>query len=138
MKITLDLATRLVDRALEKAKQEFGMPITVAICDDNGFLVTFSRQEGCPLRGIQLSQSKAHTAVRMGVSTDTLFNRLKQNQLDIRWFCDPLMTPLPGGNLLTDQDGNLLGAVGVSGMAAHEDNVITEYLAELVSSGQVR
>ncbi|HEY3424458.1 MAG TPA: heme-binding protein [Negativicutes bacterium] len=138
MKMTLDLAKRLVELALERAKQDFEMPITVAICDDNGFLVTFARQEGCPLRGIQLSQSKAHTAVRMGVSTDVLFNRLKKDQLDIRWFCDPLMTPLPGGSLLKDQDGKLLGAAGVSGMAAHEDNVITEYLAELVSSGQVR
>ncbi|MFN0040472.1 MAG: GlcG/HbpS family heme-binding protein [Burkholderiales bacterium] len=132
--LTLELAANYLERAMSKARQEFGRPICVAICDPSGFLIAFARMEGAPLRSIQISQSKAYTAVRMGVSTDALLARLKKEGIEIGYFCDPLMTALPGGNLLKDAAGVLLGAIGISGLAATEDQVITEYVAELAKA----
>ena len=132
--LTLELAANYLERAMNKARQDFGRPICVAICDPAGFLIAFARMEGAPLRSIQISQSKAYTAVRMGVSTDALLARLKKEGIEIGYFCDPLMTALPGGNLLKNSAGTLLGAIGISGLAATEDQVITEYVAELAKA----
>jgi glc operon protein GlcG len=133
-KLMFEVAKTYLDRAMAKAKQDFNRPICVAICDPSGFLLAFARMEGAPLRSIQISQSKAYTAVRMGVSTDAFLARLQKENIEIGYFCDPLMTALPGGNLLKDAAGSLLGAIGISGLAASEDQLITEYIAELAKS----
>ncbi len=133
-RLTFDVAKTYLDHAIAKARLDFNRPICVAICDPSGFLLAFARMEGAPLRSIQISQSKAYTAVRMGVSTDAFLARLRKDNIEIGYFCDPLMTALPGGNLLKDAAGTLLGAVGISGLAASEDQVITEFIAELAKS----
>jgi uncharacterized protein GlcG (DUF336 family) len=63
------------------------------------------------------------------MSTDAFLNRLNTDNIDIRYFCDPLMTALPGGNLLISKSGEILGAIGVSGLKPVEDQVITETVA---------
>ena len=125
-------AMTLVKKAIEKAKADYGRPICVSICDQSGFLAAFVRMDGSPLRSIQISQRKAYTAVRMGMNTDALNAKLSKENLDLGWYCDELMTALPGGNLLKDCNGTVMGAVGVSGLAPSEDQVITEYIASLV------
>ena len=135
--LTLDAANKCLEHAVSKTQSEFKRPICVAVCDAYGFLVAFSRMDGAPIRSIAISQQKAHTATRMGMSTDAFLGRLRADDIDIRYFCDPLMTALPGGNLLRDKNGTVVGAVGVSGLKPAEDQVITEHVASLYESGQL-
>ena len=132
---TLDVARSLLDRAMAKAKREFNRPICVAVCDPQGFLLAFARMEGAPVRSIQISQGKAYTAARMGVSTEALLARLKKEGIEIGYFCDPLLTALPGGSLLKDDSGTVVGAIGVSGLTSAEDQIVTDSIAEFVLSG---
>jgi glc operon protein GlcG len=132
--LTLDIARQCVDRAMARAKQEFKRPICVAVCDPQGFLLAFARMEGAPVRSIQISQGKAYTAARMGVSTEAVLARLKKEGIEIGYFCDPLLTALPGGSVLKDGSGTVVGAIGVSGLTSAEDQLITDGVAELVSS----
>jgi uncharacterized protein GlcG (DUF336 family) len=133
--LTLELAGQLLERARARAQQEFKRPICVSVCDAQGFLLAFARMEGAPVRSIQISQGKAYTAARMGVATEAVLTRLKKEGIDIGYFCDPLLTALPGGSPLRDKAGVLLGAIGVSGLASAEDHAITEAIAEQVRSG---
>ena len=128
--LTLSLAQECTNFAVEKAQGEFGRPICVSVCDAYGFQMAFSRMDNAPIRSIAISQQKAHTATRMGMSTDAFLERLQNDNIDISYFCDPLMTALPGGNLLQMKDGKVLGAVGVSGLKPAEDQIITEAVAE--------
>ncbi len=66
--LTLDVAQKLVNLAVEKGTKDFGRPICVSVCDANGDLIAFGRGIGSPLRSIRISQQKAYTAVRMGVA----------------------------------------------------------------------
>ena len=127
--LTLEDVQKVVAEAVAKAKVEFGRPICVSVCDVSGFLVAFARMEGAPLRSIEISQNKAFTAVRMGVATDKFHARLERDHLEASYFGER-MTPLPGGNLLTDSKGKMLGAIGVSGLALYEDQSITESLTK--------
>jgi len=133
--LTLDIARQCLDRAMGRAKQEFKRPICVAVCDPQGFLLAFARMEGAPLRSIRISQAKAYTAARMGVSTEAVLARLKKEDIEIGYFCDPLLTALPGGSVLKDESGTVVGAIGVSGLTSAEDQVITDGVAAFVLSG---
>ncbi len=128
--LTLAAANKCLERAVAKAQTEFKRPICVSVCDANGFLVAFSRMDGAPIRSIQIARSKAYTATRMGIATDEFLARLRNDNVDIGYYCDPLMTALPGGNLLKDKSGAVIGAVGVSGLKPVEDQVVTEHVAQ--------
>jgi glc operon protein GlcG len=138
MAFPLDLAQKLIGLALEKGRRDFARPIVVAVCDENGFLVALARQENAPLRSIQISQSKAYTAVRMGMNTAALLAKLQKENLSLAYYCDPNMTAMPGGTLLKRTDGTILGAIGISGLAPHEDVAVTEYVAGLLAAGEIR
>ena len=127
--ISLAHAQKCLNVAIEKAEQDFKRPICVSICDSYGYQIAFYRMVKAPIRSIAISQQKAHTATRMGMSTDAFLERLNADKIDIRYFCDPQMTALPGGNLLKSKGGDVLGAVGVSGLKPVEDQIITETIA---------
>ncbi len=135
--LTMEMANKCIDRAVAKAQAEFKRPICVSVCDANGFQIAFSRMGGAPIRSIQISQSKAYTATRMGIATDEFLARLRSDNVDIGYYCDPLMTALPGGNLLKDKKGTVVGAIGVSGLKPTEDQAVTEHVAQLLKSGQL-
>jgi glc operon protein GlcG len=137
MELTLNLARKLIEIGKQKATQDFGRPICIAIGDNSGEVLTFDRMEGSPLRSIRISQQKAYTAIRMGVSTDIFLTKLQQENLEVSYYCDSGLTALPGGNLLKDKAGKIIGCVGVSGLAASEDQVITEYISRIVAEENI-
>jgi glc operon protein GlcG len=130
--LTLELAQDFLARAMAKATADFGRPICVAVCDAQGFLLGFARMAGAPVRSIAISQGKAYTSARMGVTTEALLARIHREQIEVGYFCDPLMTAMPGGSPLKDANGTLVGAIGVSGLTSAEDQTITDFIATLV------
>ena len=116
-------------QAMAKATQDYKRPICVAVCDDKGFLMAFARMAGAPVRSVAISQGKANSAARKGVTTEAFLARLHREQIQASYFCDPLITGLPGGSPLKDADGSLVGAIGISGLAAAEDQAITDAMA---------
>ena len=122
MSMTLQRAQQLIAEAIEKAKKDYKRPICVAVCDAQGFPVAFARMDGSPIRSIDISRRKAFTAVRMGVSTAAFFARLQKDNLEAHYFGDELV-PLPGGNVIKDGE-SVIGGIGISGLAATEDQEI--------------
>src|SRR5271166_4363305 len=119
--IGLQAARELAARGLERAATAFGRPVCVAVCDAQGFLLAFMRGDGAPVRSIQLSQGKAYSAARMGVNTDAFLERLRRDNLQPGYFCDDHLTALPGGAVLKDDAGQVLGGAGISGLSSAED-----------------
>jgi len=135
--VSLESAQKIVAEALKKASADYKRPICVSVVDKNGFLVAFARMDGTPLRSIEISRRKAFTAVRMLMPTDQFLKLLTEKNLQASYFGDDTLTALPGGNPLKDASGNVLGGVGVSGLAPSEDQAITEAMAELMKAGKV-
>jgi glc operon protein GlcG len=123
--MTSDRAQNILRQAMEKATAGFQRPICVSICDATGLLVAFARMDGAPVRSIWIAQQKAFTAVRMQISTAAFLERLRKDSLDASWFGEGLVA-LPGGNVVKDASGNVIGAVGISGLASHEDQQIAD------------
>ena len=129
--MNLRQAQDLITKATEKATSDFKRPICVAVCDASGFPIAFARMDGAPIRSIEISRRKAFTAVRMGMSTDAFLARLQKDNWQASYFGEDML-PLPGGNPLKDASGAIVGAIGISGLAAHEDQVISEAMAAIV------
>jgi glc operon protein GlcG len=127
--LTLERAQALVQGALAKAMQDHGRPICAAVCDERGLLLAFARMDGAPPRSVQISQGKAYSSARMGVTTEALLARLHREKIEVGYFCDPALTALPGGSPLKDASGLLLGAIGISGLSSAEDQAITDAMA---------
>jgi len=124
--MTYESAQKAITHALDKARADFKRPICVAICDQTGMLVAFARMDGAPVRSVEISQRKAFTAARMGVTTAAFLERLRKDNIEASWFGDGLCA-LPGGAVLKDGWG-----VGISGLASHEDQAIADSVAAQV------
>ncbi len=135
--LTLSQATNCIRIAMEKAAASYSRPICVAVCDAAGFLIAFQRMDGAPLRSIAIAQGKAYSASRMQVSTDALLARLERENIPVSYFCDDKITALPGGSVLKDADGAIIGAAGISGLTSAEDQEIADYLAGLAAQGAI-
>ena len=132
--LSLQRSNELIRHAIEKASANYGRPICVAICDTAGFLIAFQRVEGAPVRSIAISQAKAYTAARMQGNTDALLERLRRENILLSYFSDDRLTALPGGSVIKNAEGMIVGAVGVSGLAAAEDQQIANHVAELAGA----
>ena len=133
LQLDLKLTQGLLDQAISQALEKFGKPACVGVCDAHGFLLGFSRADAAPVRSIALAQQKAYTATRMGVSTAAFLARLRSEDIPIGYFCDPLLTALPGGALLLDATGRVIGAIGVSGLTPAQDQEIADAGTETLS-----
>ena len=129
MEMTSQQVQSLVAQALAQAQSEFKRPICVAICDQFGFLLAFARIPGATIRSVAIAQGKAYTAARMCTGTDAFMERLQRENLPASAFCDPLLTGLPGGAVLKDSTGAIIGGAGVSGLAPTEDQAIANAMA---------
>lgn len=132
--LTLATARDLIDQAMAHATEQFKKPVCVSVCDASGLLVAFVRQEGSPVRSVALSQGKAYSAARMGVTTQAVLERMHREKIEIGYFCDPLLTALPGATPLKDKSGALVGAIGVSGLTSAEDQQVTDHVAAKFSA----
>jgi uncharacterized protein GlcG (DUF336 family) len=131
--LNLQLVQVLLAHAVDKVRKDFARPVCIAVCDSHGFMAGFFRMDGAPVRSIQLSQQKAYTCARMGVTTDAFLARLRQEDIPIGYFCDPLLTALPGGAVLTGPQGRIDGAVGISGLAPVEDQAVADEIARFAA-----
>jgi glc operon protein GlcG len=128
MELSLKTAQAMVAHAIETASARFARPVCVAVCDQHGFALAFGRMDGAPVRSIRISQCKAYTASRMGVDTSAFAARLRKDGVPASSFCDDKLTDLPGGSVIKD-GSRVIGAVGISGLAPAEDQIISELLA---------
>ena len=136
--LSLEHSNELIRHAIEKAAADYGRPICAAICDPAGLLVAFQRVESTPIRSIAISQAKAYSAARMQVNTDALLDRLRHENIALSYFCDDRLTALPGGSILKNAEGVMVGAVGISGLAAAEDQQVANHVAELAARSVIR
>ncbi len=122
--LSLDQAATIVDAALAAGRAENMMPLTVAVLDAGGHLLAFKREDGSGILRPQVAIGKAWGALGMGQSSRTLRDRLNDRPSFIGALSDAAdgrFIPVPGGVLIRNDDGRMLGAVGISGDTSDKD-----------------
>ena len=125
--ITLDQADRLAGAALDAGRETDCRPLTVAVLDPGGHLVVLKRQDDSGIMRPQIATGKAWGALGMGVPTRSLAGLVEQMppafSAALPAVSGGRFVPVPGGVLIRDTQGTLLGAVGISGDVSDKDEV---------------
>jgi uncharacterized protein GlcG (DUF336 family) len=125
-KVNRESALRMIEGAVKKAK-EIGVPMNIAVVDEGNNLVAFQRMDGAWLGSIDISQNKAFTARCFDMPTKELMPLCQPNQslYGIHASNHGRMIIFPGG--IPVKDGKtVLGAIGVSGGAVEQDQMVAE------------
>jgi uncharacterized protein GlcG (DUF336 family) len=119
--ISFELAQKMVDKAVEKAR-EIGVSENVVILDDGGNLKAFGRMDGAPIPTIEMAQNKAYTAL-FGISTQEFFNFIRTDPSLLAGVPTLARMAAWGGGFPIKVNGEVIGAIGVSGAPAVQNDV---------------
>jgi uncharacterized protein GlcG (DUF336 family) len=119
--ISSKLAQKMVNAAVAKARQ-LGVAENVAILDDGGNLKAFSRMDGASVPTIEIAQNKAYTAL-FGVSTQDFFNFIQGDPSLLAGIPTLARVAAWGGGFPIKVNGEIVGAIGVSGAPAVQNDV---------------
>jgi uncharacterized protein GlcG (DUF336 family) len=111
--------------AAEAGALERGWPMAIAIVDSTGHLVLFHRCDQAQHASVAISQAKAETAVNLRRPTKALEDAITAGGQGLRLLGVPGVLPLEGGVPLI-ATGQVIGAIGVSGMQSGQDAEIAQ------------
>lgn len=135
--LTLDHARSIITAAFGHAHAANMAKLAIAVLDARGALKLFAAEDGTSLGREQIARAKANGALAMGFGSRALAARAAANPLFLA-AVGPLvggLVPVPGGVLIRDQDGLILGAVGISGDTSDNDEACA--LAGIAAAGLV-
>lgn len=111
---------KVVLAAAEAEAQKNNWPVAIAIVDDGGHLVAFSRLDNTQLGSIEVALQKAKTSALYRRPTKAFEEVLEQGGVGLRVLKLPDALPIEGG-LPIVHEGKIIGAIGVSGVKSTED-----------------
>jgi uncharacterized protein GlcG (DUF336 family) len=124
MAVTLQQANAIIAGALEKAAELKLKPLSVAVLDSGGHLVAFQRQDGSSLLRFQIANGKASGALALGMPSRKIAEMAAERPsfiASLGMIAPAGLVPVPGGLLVTDTVGAVVGAVGISGDTSDND-----------------
>ncbi len=124
--ISLDNAAAVLAGALSKGAELDLKPLTVAVLDAGGHLIALQRQDGSSTLRPPIAIAKASSALSLGLSS----RKIGEMALERPAFVSALnsiasngIIPAAGGVIVTDTEGRLIGAVGVTGDTSDNDEM---------------
>jgi uncharacterized protein GlcG (DUF336 family) len=118
------MATLITDAAMQLRREHGLLPLAVMVLDAGGNVVSFRREDGCGVLRHDIAMGKAWAALGMGMATRQIRDRLANRptfQAALAAASQGRFIPTPGGVLITDAQGQAIGAVGISGDASDKD-----------------
>ena len=124
--ILLEEAQQVIHATLEKA-EEIGQPMNVAVVENGRDLKAFARMEDAWLGSIDIAINKALTSASFQMPTEDLTEMTQPGQpLYALEATNNGRVVIFGGGILLTRDGDIAGAIGVSGGTVDQDQTVAE------------
>lgn len=126
MAITLRKARTIVREALKKGRELDLKPLSVIVLDAGGHVQAFEREDGASPGRFGIAQGKAYGAVMLGMPGSAQMQRAEEQayfMACVNGVFDGKVVPVPGGVLVRDKKGAVVGAVGVTGDTSDNDAI---------------
>ena len=110
--ISLNRARTIVRKVLAKGREEGFKPLSVVVLDTGGHLKAFEREDGASPGRFGIAQGKAYGAIMLGIAGTAQMARAEQQayfMAAINGVYGGKVVPVPGGVLVRDQRGNIIG-----------------------------
>ena len=134
--ISLRKAKSIIRTALSKGKELGLKPLSVVVLDAGGHVIAFEREDGSAPGRFAIAHGKAYGSVMVGMAGTAQMARADQQA----YFMDAVngvfggnVIPVPGGVLVRDKKGGVIGAIGVTGDSS--DNDLIAALAGIEAAG---
>lgn len=124
MELSLANAKRIIEAAFEEQGKNGFKPMSVTVLGAGGAIRASESQDGTSQLRPKISHGKAYGAFSLGLGSRALFERAKAEPFFIQAMnslCDGALVPVPGGVLVRTKDGDLIGAVGITGDTSDND-----------------
>jgi glc operon protein GlcG len=127
--ISLERAQAAIDAAVADAKKR-NWKMNVAVVDSGGNLVAFQRMDGAMLASIQIAEHKARAAATLRRPTKVFEDGINLMHLNYLLAFDGVIASRGGIPLI--ENGSIIGAIGVSGGADSQDEIVSKAGAAVV------
>jgi uncharacterized protein GlcG (DUF336 family) len=125
--MNLDTAEAIIAGIFQQAAVRQAPPLTVAVVDPAGSLVSLKRQDGAPPIRPDIAAGKARACVWWGKSS-RIYGKLTEDRppfgRSVSDLAPTALVPAAGGVPVKDANGTLIGAVGVSGDTSDNDEAL--------------
>ena len=124
MELSLADAKRIIEAAFAERERAGFKPLSVTVLGAGGAIKASESQDGTSQLRPKISHGKAYGAYSLGLGSRALFERAKAEPFFVQAMnslCDGALVPVPGGVLIRDAEGRLVGAVGVTGDTSDND-----------------
>ncbi|MEL7300144.1 MAG: heme-binding protein [Pseudomonadota bacterium] len=124
MTISLSRARRIVRGVLARGQEMELKPLSAIVLDAGGNVVAFERADGSAPGRFAIAHGKAYGAVMLGMPGSAQMARAEGQAYfmnAVNGVFGGAVVPVPGGVLLKDARGRVVGAVGVTGDTSDND-----------------
>lgn len=116
--ITLDQANAIIEGSLERARELGLKPLSVIVLDAGGRVKAFQKQDGSALLRFEIAYGKAFAALGLGRSSKLVLQKYRDKPVFMEYLERLSDGPLfleGGAQLILDENGEVVGAVGITG-----------------------
>jgi uncharacterized protein GlcG (DUF336 family) len=129
-KLTLQEAISMANGVLQRGRTIGCNPLAVAVLDEGGHVKVLFREDGAGILRPEIAIGKAWGALGLGQPTRVIAERVLKMPAfftAVAALAGGKVIPVPGGVLVRSQEGDLVGAVGVSGDKSEKDEECAVY-----------
>ncbi|QFR32955.1 heme-binding protein [Ancylobacter sp. TS-1] len=122
--LTLNAAQTILSTALDVIRKGNFKPMAVVVLDARGAVKVSAAEDGTSLKRFEVAHGKAYGALSLGMGSRSIFKRAKEQAFFVTSVTDVVggaLVPVPGGVLIRDESGEIVGAVGISGDTSEND-----------------
>src|SRR2546422_1728569 len=128
--ITLDQADRLIDAILERGAALDCRPLSVIVVEPGCKVKAFKKEDGASMIRFEMAYGKAYAALAMGRSSRLVKVRAEEKPIFMRYLISASgeqIFPEGGGLQIRDAQGEVIGAVGVTGDSEERDEELAAH-----------
>jgi uncharacterized protein GlcG (DUF336 family) len=128
--LTLAQAEMIIDAILARAREQGCRPMSVVVVEPGAIVKVFKKEDGSAMLRFEMAMGKAYAALALGRSSSLVRVRTEQRPLFMDFLfkaSEDKIFAEGGGMLIRGADGELLGAVGVTGDTQEQDEMLAAH-----------
>lgn len=128
--IKLDQANRIIAAILKRGAELDCRPLSAVVVEPGCIVKAFQKEDGSSMIRFEMAYGKAYAALALGRNSKLVRVRNEEKPIFMRYLIaasDDRIFPEGGGMLIRDADGEVIGAVGVTGDTEDRDEELAAY-----------
>jgi uncharacterized protein GlcG (DUF336 family) len=128
--ITLDQANRIIEAVLKRGAELNCRPLSVVVVEPGCIVKAFQKEDGSSMMRFEMAYGKAYASLALGRNSKLVRVRQEEKPVFMRYLIaasDDRIFPEGGGMLIRDRNGEVVGAVGVTGDTEDRDEELAAH-----------